>query len=133
MGGGAWGLQSIDHPPCRGSWEYKASTKNIKDLYALYAIDEVGDGQIALLDLGENESGSDVGIAIYTDHDGQAQRKHLESFTAPIGGLLVVYPITREELLDVMYRHVPPSVLLDGHKVAASKILEDMLKGDLEL
>jgi len=98
------------------------------DLYTLYSVNEASEEEIVLFDLGREEGlGQIMGMAVYTTPDGQSQREHLAKFSAPDAGLLVVYPITCEELLAALNQHAPTSVLLDGRKIAGS-VLKGMLK-----
>ena len=64
-------------------------------------------------------------MAVYTAPDGKAQREHLLKFrNVADQGVLVVYPVTHEELLETLQRHTPTSVLFDGREVPGGEIVE---------
>ena len=104
------------------------STKGLADLCALYTAYGHGAEEIALLDLpGKNEPANEaVGVAVYTAADGKAQRQHLLKFrnVADQEAVLVVYPVTHEELLETLQRHMPTSVLFDGQEVPGGEMVE---------
>ena len=103
------------------------SAKGLADLYALYTAYKHGAEEIALLHLpGINEpSNKAVGVAVYMAPDGKAQREHLFKFRNLVKqeGVLVVYPVTHEELLQTLQYHLPTSVLLDGQEVPAGMMV----------
>ena len=101
-------------------------TKGLADLYALYTAKKHGAEEIALLDLlGKNELGNRaVAVAVYAAPDGPVQREHLLKFRNDEGqAMLVVYPVTHEELLEALQRHMPTSVLLDGEEVPGREMV----------
>ncbi len=103
------------------------STKGLADLYALYTANGHGAEEIALLDLpGENEPANEaVGVAVYTAADGKAQRGHLLKFrNVADQAMVMVYPVTHEELLEALQRHMPTSVLFDGQEVPGVEMIE---------
>ena len=106
------------------------NTKGLADLYALYTANEHGAEEIALLEIpGKNEPANKaVGVAVYMTPDGKAQHEHLLKFrnVAAQQGMLVVYPVTHEELLEALQRHRPTSVLLEGQEVPARVMLEQL-------
>ncbi len=103
------------------------STKGLADLCALYIAYGHGAEEIALLDLpGKDEPANEaVGVPCTPPPDGKAQREHLLKFrNVAEQGVLVVYPVTHEELLETLQRHTPTSVLFDGQEVPGGEMVE---------
>jgi hypothetical protein len=103
------------------------STKGLADLCAPYTAYGHGAEEIALLDLpGKDEPANEaVGVAVYTTPDDKAQREHLLTFrNVAEQGVLGVYPVTHEELLETLQRHTPTSVLFDGQEVPGGEVVE---------
>jgi hypothetical protein len=94
-------------------------------------VDEGGDAEeIVLLDLGRNEDGRVLGMAVYTSPVGEAQDEHLSTYTQSMP--LTIAPVSLEELLEAMRRSMPNSVFLDGQKIAGS-VFMGMVKEELGL
>jgi hypothetical protein len=88
--------------------------------------EEGSDPEIALLDIGENELGRILAIAVYTSPAGQVQRRDLQKYT----GNIMVQHVSPQELLDAVQRSIPSSVFLDGKQISGSvfaEMLRDML------
>jgi hypothetical protein len=89
-----------------------------------YVLSSVGEGpypDIVLLDLGRNEEGQVLALAVYTSPEGEVQQEHLERFARANEGLNgVISHITLDELLDIMNREAPSLVLIDGEEVPGS-------------
>ncbi len=86
-----------------------------REYYALCVSDPEGEHDIAFLELGTNEFGAVLGMAVYTAPDGELQRKDLEGRDD-----VVIAPVSAQDLLDAMNRGVPNSVFVDGEKMAGS-------------
>ncbi len=89
-----------------------------------YVLSSVGDGpypDVVLLDLGGNEEGQVLALAVYTSLTGEVQQEHLERFArANEGQNGVISNITVGELLEIMDREAPSLVLIDGEEVPGS-------------
>ncbi len=89
-----------------------------------YVLSSVGDGQypdVVLLDLGGNEEGQVLALAVYTSLAGEVQQEHLERFARANEDLVgVISDIPADELLDIMNREAPSLVLIDGEEVPGS-------------
>jgi hypothetical protein len=89
-----------------------------------YVLSSVGDGpypDVVLLDLGGNEEGQVLALAVYTSLAGEVQQEHLERFARANEGLEgVISDIPVDELLDIMNREAPGLVLIDGEEVPGS-------------
>ena len=72
-------------------------------------------------------------MAVYTAADGKAQREHLLKFrNVADQAMVMVYPVTHEELLEALQRHMPTSVLFDGQEVPGVEMVE-LIKEALRL
>jgi hypothetical protein len=89
-----------------------------------YVLSAVGDGpypDVVLLDLGGNEEGQVLALAVYTSLEGEVQQEHLERFATANEDLVgVISDIPVDELLDIMDREAPSLVLIDGEEVPGS-------------
>jgi hypothetical protein len=89
-----------------------------------YVLSSVGEGaypDVVLLDLGDNEEGQVLALAVYTSLAGEVQQEHLERFARANEGLNgVISDIPVDELLDIMNRQAPSVVLIDGEEVPGS-------------
>jgi hypothetical protein len=89
-----------------------------------YVLSSVGEGpypDVVLLDLGGNEEGQVLALAVYTSLAGEVQQEHLERFARENEGLNgVISDIPVDELLDIMDREAPSLVLIDGEEVPGS-------------
>jgi hypothetical protein len=99
-----------------------------KRYYALCVTGDDVNPEIAFFEMRRDEEfGRLWAMAVYTAPDGEAQRKHLEDHAGT-----EIYSVSPKELLDAMHPGKPTSVLLDGHKIAAS-VFKGMLKKELGL
>src|ERR671927_209592 len=83
---------------------------------------ETNDTKVAFLDLGRNEFGQALGMAVFTSKERGAallKEEPLSSLTAG-NEELEINPVSAETLLHAMQIGVPNSVFLDGHKLASS-------------
>ncbi len=89
-----------------------------------YVLSSIGDSpypDVVLLDLGGNEEGRVLALAVYTSLAGEVQQEHLERFARANEGLNgVISDIPVDELLDIMNREAPSLVLIDGEEVPGS-------------
>ena len=89
-----------------------------------YVLSSVGEGpypDVVLLDLGGNEEGQVLALAVYTSLEGEVQQEHLERFARENEGQDgVISDIPFDELLDIMNREAPSLVLIDGEEVPGS-------------
>jgi hypothetical protein len=89
-----------------------------------YVLSSVGEGpypDVVLLDLGGNEGGQVLALAVYTSPVGEVQQEHLDRFARANEGLNgVISHITFDELLEIMDREAPSLVLIDDEGVPGS-------------
>ncbi len=90
--------------------------------YALCVEDE-----IAVLDMGKNEYGTVLALAVYTSPDGAAQQEDLKRYES-----VVISPVSPQELLNAMHQNIPNTVFVDGRKLAGS-VFTGILKDELSL
>jgi hypothetical protein len=89
-----------------------------------YVLSSVGEGpypDVVLLDLGGNEGGQVLALAVYTSPVGEVQQEHLDRFARANEGLNgMISHITFDELLEIMDREAPSLVLIDDEGVPGS-------------